>query len=106
MGGKLACRIGVAFATRHTPRTSVTSARQRHANGVAGILAIGVSAACVEGPRAVAVAVLELDNGPVNLVKAILLHESIAIDGDYTTITVTNAALPAVQLQARGTKGT
>jgi hypothetical protein len=54
----------------------------------------------MEGPRAVAVAALELDNGPINLVKATLLDEVLAVDGDYTAIAITNAALPVAHLCA------
>eukprot|EP00419_Tripos_fusus_P051523 CAMPEP_0172820778 /NCGR_PEP_ID=MMETSP1075-20121228/15490_1 /TAXON_ID=2916 /ORGANISM="Ceratium fusus, Strain PA161109" /LENGTH=70 /DNA_ID=CAMNT_0013661501 /DNA_START=551 /DNA_END=760 /DNA_ORIENTATION=- len=60
----------------------------------------------MERPRAVAVAALERDNGPVDLVEAAFLHEVAAIYGDYTTISITNAALPGAQFLTRcGTRG-
>ena len=68
--GNLGCGSGVSSSTRHFPAVPQGSACQRPADSIATVLTIAISAACMQGPDAVSVAALELDNGPVDLVIA------------------------------------
>jgi len=100
ISGKPACVRGISSSTRHSPAAPYRSVCQRPADRIAGVLTIVISATCMQGPDAVSVGAAELDNGPVDSVKAPSLIETAAPDFDDATISSSFSTWPAGSLQA------